>query len=143
LAIAVKASPTRLVLAFLLAPLAAPFILFAMVMLSAGPTYSGWFTAFMVMMVTGTIASYFMAGLFGLPLFLLFRRLGLINFWTLTIGAALIGMLPPLVVRFQSGSAHIFPNLPNTATLAICGYAVGFTFWLLVGPLAPAEDTLK
>jgi len=63
---------------------------------------------------------------FGVPLFLLFRRIGIITWWSVLVGGFLAGVLVSIVIRL--------PDSPNARDMLMDGpmaAASAFVFWLI------------
>jgi hypothetical protein len=73
--------------------------------------------------------------LLGIPVFLLFKRLNTIHWWTCILGAFLIGGLPIALWRAWSESAawRLFgaSGWPESVMWGLLGASGGFGFWLL------------
>lgn len=88
-------------------------------------------------LVLGAPIAYAITVAFGVPLYLITNRLGLINFWSVTFGAAFAAVLPILlasahrgfVVYSDSGKSSLWFYLAFT----LCGFVVGSVFWFVSG----------
>ena len=73
--------------------------------------------------------------LLGVPMFLLFKRLNVIHWWTCTLGAFLIGGLPIALWRVWSESTawRLFgqSGRPESVMWGLLGASGGFGFWFL------------
>jgi hypothetical protein len=65
-----------------------------------------------------------LGGLVGLPLFLILRRIGMVRWWSATLGGALAGAAAAYLVR-----GYFYPK--DFAVLVPEGAAAGFVFWLV------------
>lgn len=138
----------RLVVACMIAPLVAPLVLLLIILAigwnARGPSYQySLNTAHEMLGIIGLFLgigapiAYAVTLVLGLPLYFLFKKLRLINFWSITFGAAFVAVLP---IALLSLSADAPVNEAPRASIfwfysafAVCGYAVGTVFWLVSG----------
>lgn len=85
----------------------------------------------------GAPMAYAITIVVGLPFYLIFKRIGLINFWSITFGSAFVAIFPVLVMSAPRGF-NIY-NEPEKSSIlfylaiALCGYAAGLVFWFVSG----------
>jgi len=88
-------------------------------------------------LVLGAPIAYAITVFFGLPLYFISNRLGLINLWSVTFGAAFASVLPILLMSVQRG--FVLYDDPGKSSLffylafALCGFVVGLVFWFVSG----------
>ncbi len=134
----------RFIVAFIIAPLAAPLVMYMVLLLDlqkdqqifsfeniSFSDLSGLVETFKIILLAGTIVAYCFAFLFGLPLYWLFNRKGLINYRSLTIGGTLIASLPVVLMNMSEGLSKLRENLSIYLMLALCGCAVANVFYLI------------
>ncbi len=79
---------------------------------------------FIGMVIVFLYVSYSMALFVAVPLFLLLRRFGLVNFYTIILSSIFVGGLGgALIGRFQSIETQLL--------LTGCGFTSGLAFWLI------------
>ena len=83
----------------------------------------------------GAPIAYAIVLLIGLPIYLVFKHKGLINFWSVTIGGALVAIAPLLIMTANRGFIlYTDPEKSSIAfylAIAACGYAVSLVFWVI------------
>ncbi len=83
---------------------------------------------------------------FGLPLVLIYRRLGLEYWWSLVAGGALVGVPGDVVFIFLSTSVSVTLSdlvfSRTTAQAVISGALSALTFWYLVTRRGPPKRGL-
>jgi hypothetical protein len=69
-----------------------------------------------------------------MPLYLLFRKYRLINFWSLSMGGAVVALLPLLLLLLFSSASfrEMAQSLNVFALLALCGFLVGTAYWAVM-----------
>ena len=137
-----------LVVACMVAPLAAPLVMFLIVLAVGadlrGPSYRhGVGDAYEMLGIIGLFLAlgapiaYAVTLVFGLPLYFLVKKLGLINFWSITFGAAFVAVLPIALLTVPAGTpvdGEPRANVPGFyLAFAVCGYVVGIVFWFMSG----------
>lgn len=143
-------SKKRFVFGCIVSPLVAPLMALIIILLVGedvrGESYKFEYTLDVLVellsiagmfLVLGAPIAYAVTIFLGLPFYFLAKRLGIINFWTVTTGSAFVAVLPLLVI-----SAGIGFDLYNDAAksslafyvaIALIGYSVGLTFWFASG----------
>jgi hypothetical protein len=86
----------------------------------------GWFLALYLLSVVFVL-------LIGLPIFLLFSRMRLVNWWSAILGGVLGGAAVLTILGFRNLSSHAF------VLYGLIGAATGLTFWF-VWRLGPEPD---
>ena len=126
----------RLWLAWILAPLTAPvvFLLLALVyglatsrdwsMKSIGEYVQGAASVF----VFGSLAAYAATAVVGLPAFLLLRKLGLLNYYTMALVGIVAATVYVIVVDWATLSALVL------GVGALLGWACATVFWMIGRP---------
>jgi magnesium-transporting ATPase (P-type) len=140
-----KNIPTNLLRAGLIAPLAGPICLFLIVSIAGEISYPStrpwsykdyieFVSYFWLFMVLGAPFGYLVAFIFGVPAYLAMKKIGHINFWTVSIGSMFISLLPTLILSTFFGFNQP-SNENNPANLylamALSGYIVGVVFWFV------------
>jgi len=95
------------------------------------PGYVDYLGSFEIVMASGAIVSYTFAVLFGIPLYFIVRRLGLISFRSLGIGGAAIGVIPFLLLGLTEGLEKMREHSMIYLALGVCGFVVGSVFYLI------------
>jgi len=133
-----RRSRRRFISSLIIAPLFAPLTMFIIVALHAewverfSPIRTtGWLTSFEIVMSAGAIVSYVFVILLGLPLYFIFKRFGLINYWSLAIGGTAIASIPVVLMGLSEGIKKIQENYTVYFMLAACGFAVGNAFYFV------------
>lgn len=152
-----------LFLGCVVAPLAAPLMMLLIILVIGedlrGPSYrydfndaKEMFGLAGMVLILGTPLAYAITVVAGLPFYFITRKLGLINFWSITFGSAFLAILPILVMSAPNG--FILYKEPEKSSFlfylafALCGYVVGLAFWFVSGlhkrsahsnPLEPAR----
>lgn len=85
-------------------------------------------------MVLGAPFGYLVAFIFGVPAYLAMKKIGRINFWTVSIGSMFISLLPTLILSTFFGFNQ--PSNENDPAnlylaMALSGYIVGVVFWFV------------
>ena len=88
-------------------------------------------------LILGAPIAYLVTAVFGLPCYLIARKLGYINFWSVSFGSAFVAVLPLLLVAARNGLV-INAEPGRTSCLvylafALTGYFVGTVFWFVSG----------
>ena len=132
----------RIILAFLFAPLV-PVAVAAMILI-VGDFFDDSYSVFAIRDRVelvggyGLIFSYASALLFGVPLYLILRWIGLINWYVLLIVPACIGGV--FGVLFSWGSSDATREV---FMFAAFGASAGLAFWLVHGPGRKAVENVK
>jgi ABC-type spermidine/putrescine transport system permease subunit II len=128
----------RFIWSLIIAPLFAPVTMFLILVFYIEsierfiPTKStGWLASFEIVMSAGALVSYVFTIILGLPLYFIFKRLGLINYWTLSIGGTSIASIPFVLMGLSEGLKRAQENLSVFVVLAACGFAVGNAFYFI------------
>lgn len=84
----------------------------------------------------GAPISYLVAGLVGIPLFLLCHKYKLLNIWSISLGGAIASLLPLSIMHLYNG--HMYDDPSKSAAdlylfISACGFIVGMVFWLISG----------
>ena len=88
------------------------------------------------LIVGGPIAYGIMIAI-GLPFYFIARKLGLLNLWSITFGAAVVAIFPLLLMSASNG--FVLYKEPEKSSfllylaVALCGYVVGLVFWYVSG----------
>lgn len=140
----------RTVLGFLLAPLAPAAVAW---LLSLAPSLTGVSLPGSILALS-LLYGYPLAALFGVPLYLLFRRKNWLRYWQVSVVGTVIGSVVPLilvglVVAYNASQAGLVGALQvgfrEMGSLVPFGAAVGAlcasAFWLLA--LAPVPKQAK
>ena len=90
-----------------------------------------------VSLVVGAPIAYAITVAIGLPFYFIANRLGLINFWSVTFGAAFVAVLPILLMSAQYNFV-LYKDPEKSSMLfylvfALCGFVVGLVFWFVSG----------
>ena len=88
-------------------------------------------------LVLGAPIAYAVMLVFGLPVFYLTRRFTRINFWSITLGAAFVAVIPVLLFAAPN-FLSLYADAEKSSLLfylafAVCGYSVGLVFWFVSG----------
>lgn len=143
-----KAYRPQLLLGCVLAPLAAPLMMLLIILVVGedlrGPSYEyglsdaiELFGIVGLFLVLGAPIAYAVTVAIGLPLYFITNRLGLINFCSITFGAAFAAVLPIFLLSAQRG--FVLYDDPEKSSLlfylafALCGSVVGLVFWFVSG----------
>jgi hypothetical protein len=138
----------NILLGCVIAPLAAPVMILLIILVTGedlrGSSYEyglndvqEMFGVAGMFLTLGAPIAYAVMVLVGLPLYFITRKLGFINFWSITFGSAFVAIFPILLISAQRGFV-LYEN-PNKSTLlfylafALCGYVVGLLFWFVSG----------
>jgi ABC-type spermidine/putrescine transport system permease subunit II len=100
-------------------------------------TYSGWWNNFLIVLFAGAIVAYLFTFLLGVPLYYLFKKINMINYWSLVIGSTLIAAVPFVLTNVSARLSQFKGNLSIYSALAACGCAVGNAFYLLTRKKTP------
>ena len=88
-------------------------------------------------LVIGAPLAYAITIVFGLPFYLIIKKRSYINFWSITLGSAFVAIFPLLLISAKNGFTLYDDSEKNSLLLylafALCGYAVGLTFWYVSG----------
>lgn len=131
--------------AFLLTPLV-PVLLFVTCvsaggLFSGGPTFAAAIAySAPIWMIFAAPVSYGVAVVFGIPGFILFRRLGWLNLRCLVGGAATLGLLVGVALSAAFASDNVFSVLAITLTFGVFGAASGSVFWWLLRPRTHSDS---
>jgi len=74
----------------------------------------------------GSVAAYAALIIFGLPLFVLFRRLHWLRWWQVSLGGLLVGLLAASVVFAMDRAVNVYGLMFGGV-----GFVSGFLFWLM------------
>jgi hypothetical protein len=133
----------RVPVAFLVAPLGAPLVVGLPVLpvLFVNPQ------AFVFVVAMTMSASYAITLLFGLPLFLILRKLRWTSFWIAPVAGCIVPFIAIVIVL---ASPTLFRQPPPPASMvmliALCGATVGTILWLIARPdrnLAPSSTSTR
>jgi len=130
---------------FIIAPLFGPVAaVFLILLFGNNPDYHFELHSFIkeipgilfLFLLFGAPIAYLVAGLVGIPLFLVCRRYKLINVWSVTLGGAVTAVLPLLILHLYHG--HMYEDPAKSAAdlylfISGCGFIVGIVFWLISG----------
>lgn len=138
----------KILLGCVLAPLAAPLMVL-LIILVVGEDFRGSsyqfgssdvveiFGVAGIFLVLGAPIAYAIAVVIGLPLFFIAKRLGFINIWSVSLGAAITAILPILALSARNGFAlHTDPEKSSLLfylVFSLCGSVVGLLFWFISG----------
>lgn len=129
----------------LIAPLAGPISLYTITSIAAAISHPSSLTGnygelislLILFIVLGAPFGYLVALIFGLPAYMIMKKLGRINFWTISIGSTLASLAPTFILStwlgFNQPSAENNPANLYWA-MAVSGFVVGVVFWLINGP---------
>ena len=135
----------RIAAGFIIAPLFGPIsAVFLMVIFGNNPNYHFEFQSFMneifgilfLFLLFGAPIAYLVTGLFGVPLFMLFREYKLLNIWSISLGGAVTPLLPLSIMHLFNGRMYEDPSKSAADLylfLSVCGLIVGIAFWLISG----------
>ena len=120
-------SPRELT-ALVIAPPLAPVV---MVTVMAFPNYMGDYLATMqIVALFGIPIAYLIALCLGLPLYFLAQKYRRVNFWSLSIGGAIVADLPALLtLLFLYDTWGAGRDWKLHGTFGITGFVVGAVFW--------------
>ncbi len=137
-----KRARHRLFFGFLIAPLFAPLTMCLITFFSDAPfsyMLKTWIAPtrkliifFNEIMFYGSVIGYVFMIILGFPLYFIFNRFNRINYWTLSIGGALIAALPFVLLGLSKDAKEILDNYTVYLALATCGLAVGNAFYFIV-----------
>ena len=88
-------------------------------------------------LVLGAPIAYTVTVVIGLPIYLIASRFGVINFWSVLLGAVFVAILPILVISAPQG--FVLYKDPEKSSLlfysalTLCGLVVGLVFWFVSG----------
>ena len=120
--------------ALFIAPPLAP-VVFTTILVFPGllQDMSGYFGSVFVVAVFGIPIAYGIALCLGLPLYLLARKLRWVNFWSLSLGAAIVAALPTLLMLlFRYDSWEAGKDWRVHGIFVITGFVVGAVFWCVL-----------
>lgn len=138
----------RFLLGCVVAPLAAPLTMLMIMMATAedlrGPSYKYAFDDVVesfgiagIFLFLGAPIAYAVTILIGLPSFFLAKKLGFINFYTVTIGSAFVAIFPIVLMSAPNGfTLYDDPEKSSFLfyiSIALCGLVVGLVFWFMSG----------
>ena len=138
----------KVFLGCVIAPLVAPLMMLGIILVVGedlrGPSYVYGlndaieiFGIASMFLTLGAPIAYAITGAIGLPLYFIANKLGFINFWSITFGAAFVAILPILVMSAPQG--FVLYEDPEKSSLlfylafALCGFVVGLVFWFVSG----------
>jgi hypothetical protein len=124
----------RTPVAFLVAPLAAPVIV-GVLGLAESPDFVFQSPDVLAVILAMTwSAACVITLLFGLPLFLILRRLRWTSFWIASVAGCLVPFVALIIILFSP--ALFAEPWPASAVVlvALCGAAVGSLLWLIARP---------
>lgn len=90
-----------------------------------------------MVLILGAPIAYAITMVAGLPFYFITKKLGLINFWSITFGSAFVAILPILIMSAPNG--FVLYKEPEKSSFlfylafALCGYVVGLVFWFVSG----------
>lgn len=138
----------NLFLGCVVAPLTAPLIMLFTILVVGedlrGPAYKyglndakEMFGIVGMFLVLGAPIAYAITIVAGLPFYFIIKKLGLINFWSITFGSVFVAILPILVMSAPNGFV-LYKEAEKSSFLfylafALCGYVVGLVFWFVSG----------
>jgi hypothetical protein len=136
----------RVVIAFLVAPLACPliFYLYVVTALPPGPDHPSYYQNLFLFVVGGsTLGVYFYVIVLGIPIYLSMRHYNLTSFWL----APLVGYIAGAVSILLIGMPRPFSN-PELTALALkgcgpIGAVVCTIFWLIARPDLRSHDAKR
>lgn len=117
---------------FLIAPLAGPlvFIFAPFFALGFSEGTSGFLGGAIAILLFGVPISYLVALFLGAPILLIFKSKGWINFWSVSIGAGFVAIIPLVFMRIAGG--HLGPNdFGMFAFIFASGLLPGILFWAI------------
>ncbi|MDH3280310.1 MAG: hypothetical protein OEQ18_04175 [Gammaproteobacteria bacterium] len=138
----------NLFLGCLVAPLAAPVMMLLIILVVGedlrGPSYKyglndakEMFGIFGMFIIFGAPIAWAITAVVGMPIYFIAQRLGYINFWSISLGAAFVAILPLLVM--SAPNSFVLYQEPEKSSflfysaVALCGYVVGSVFWFVSG----------
>ncbi len=128
----------RLIASLIISSLFAPLTMFIILTLNLYsverfiPTKTtGWLASFEIIMFADALVSYVFTIILGIPLYFLFKRYNVINYWTLSIGGASIASLPFVLGATLEGIKMLKINYEAYIVLTACGFVVGTAFYLI------------
>lgn len=127
----------RTIVGFLVAPVMAPFLFVAVLTFpSILGDVAGFFENRVAVFVIGIPLSHLVALVFGWPLFHLFSRNGLINYWCLSFGGAFVAIVPVILLSLFGPEPvkEIIGSIEVFLLFGVCGFVAGFTYWLIIKP---------
>ncbi len=139
-----------------LAPLAAPLTMLLIVLVVGedlrGPSYNygiqdaqEMFGIVGLFLALGAPIAYVITAVAGLPIYFVINKLGFVNFWSVTFGAAFVAILPILLLSAPNG--FLLYKEPDKSSFllysafAVCGYVTGLVFWMVSGLHARSPRT--
>jgi hypothetical protein len=133
-------SPRELA-ALIIAPPLAPVVL---VTVMAFPNYMGdYFQSIQIVALFGIPIAYLIALCLGLPLYFFAKDHRWVNFWSLSLGGAVVADLPALLtLLFLYDTWEAGRDWKLHGTFLITGFVVGAVFWSVLRFLPP-NPTLK
>lgn len=124
----------RQILAVLIAPLTAP-VVFTLVLTagSVGNNWSDFIDTLLLIMAFGVPISYLVTLFFGLPLYKLVKRIGVINYWTMALGGAIAVGIPLFLLKLTNSSVmeNDIKDIYTFGLILFCGFVVGTVCWLI------------
>ena len=141
LGVALVPAHSRVLVAFLVAPLTAPAILVLLTILDRGDKPAGLWVAVLGVLYAGTLFSYLTAIVAGIPIYFLFKALRLRSVaWFAAVGAGVGAALIHLLLAYPA--QNWYPAPVTYAIGALCGSASAAMFWLLGVKLATPNNAL-
>ncbi|MDB6063355.1 MAG: hypothetical protein JWM78_3458 [Verrucomicrobiaceae bacterium] len=134
----------KLIFAGIISPLVGPITLL-LIVFSAGlisghqqyqwnyKNFKDLISFFVLFMVMGVPSGYLLEIVLGVPAYIFMRKLGSINIWTVSLGAAFI---PTFILStwFEFNQPTVENNSLNLyIAMLVSGYMVGMTFWFTSG----------
>jgi hypothetical protein len=120
--------------AFLVAPLGAPVIV-GVLGLAESPDFLFQYPDVLAFYLAMTwSAAFVITLLFGLPLFLILRRLRWTSFWIAPVAGCIVPFVALLIFLFSPALFREPPPTSAVVLIALCGAAVGAILWLIARP---------
>lgn len=119
----IKITKNTEIVAFLIAPLSSALIGMARTDFLSGfsvITFFGWLLIFYFFSSVATL-------LFGMPLFLIFKKFDLVRWWAMTAAGILVGILAARIFSMPGNM-----QLEGVLTMAAMGASSAFSFWLVL-----------
>ena len=138
-----KNKQSNIKLGLKVAPLAGPLTLFVIVLISTNVgnnvfpmSVIDFISSITLFIIIGAPFSYFVAISLGMPAYLVVRKLGFVNFWSISLGSATIALIPTFVLTTWFGfnqATNGSDPLHLYYAMFVSGYIVGIVFWFTSG----------